>query len=87
MAKEKTVAWGAGALVYMAIAIETGRRGGEYWRDADSVLGWDSIYGKHFCPVSIMNQIDNETRDQLWRLSSQLAGINDDDDDDTETAL
>jgi protochlorophyllide reductase len=75
LAKEKTVSWGAGALVYMALADETGKRSGEYWRDADSVLGWNSVYGQHFSPVSIVNEIDVETRERLWRLSNQLVGV------------
>lgn len=76
LAKEKAVGWGAGALVFMAIADETGRRSGEYWRDADSVLGWDSVYGKHFCPISVSeDQIDRHMRKQLWEMSSQLTEI------------
>jgi protochlorophyllide reductase len=75
LSKEKAVGWGAGALVFMATSDETGKKSGNYWRDAESVLGWDSVYGQHFCPIPITNQIDQETREKLWRLSSQLVGI------------
>jgi protochlorophyllide reductase len=76
--KEKTVGWGAGALVFMAIGQETGIRNSEYWRDADSTLGWDSQYGLHFCPINIENQIDLESRKELWRLSCEMVGISSD---------
>jgi protochlorophyllide reductase len=78
--KEKTVAWGAGALVYMAIGHETGLRNGEYWRDAESTLGWDSQYGQQFCPMNIENYVDLETSQALWQLSCELVGISQDDD-------
>jgi hypothetical protein len=77
--KEKAVGWGAGALVYMAIGQETAVRGCEYWRDADSMLGWNSEYGQHFCPVPIESQIDEQTREHLWQLSCQLVGVKNDD--------
>jgi NAD(P)-dependent dehydrogenase (short-subunit alcohol dehydrogenase family) len=76
LAKEKPVSWGAGALVYMAIADETGKRSNEYWRDADSTLGDRSVYGLHFCPTRITdNYVDACTRDLLWHLSCQLTGL------------
>lgn len=87
LSKEKPVEWGAGALVFMALADETGKRSGDYWRDAESVLGWDSVYGQHFCPINITNQIDPETRNQLWRLSCELVGMNPDDDENAEYLL
>jgi protochlorophyllide reductase len=74
LALQKTVTWGAGALLYMALARESGERSGEYWRDANSVLGWRSIYGQNFCPVDITNQFDVETRRMLWEMSLQWIG-------------
>ena len=71
----KPVGWGAGALVFMATAEETGRRSGEYWSDPDSTLGWDSVYGKHFRASTVSDQIDPQTLKQLWTLSCDLAGI------------
>jgi hypothetical protein len=73
--KEKPVVWGAGALVFMAIGRETGLRNGEYWRDADSTLGYDSQYGQQFCPMNIENYVDPETSQTLWQLSLELVGI------------
>lgn len=77
--KEKPVVWGAGALVYMVIGCETGKRNGEYWRDADSTLGWDSKYGQHFCPMNIEHYVDLETSQKLWQLSCELVGMPKDD--------
>jgi NAD(P)-dependent dehydrogenase (short-subunit alcohol dehydrogenase family) len=74
--KEKTVEWGAGALVFMVLADMSGRRGGEFWRDSNSTLGAKAIYGKEFCPCAISEEsISQEKRTQLWRLSCELAGI------------
>jgi NAD(P)-dependent dehydrogenase (short-subunit alcohol dehydrogenase family) len=77
LALQKTVTWGAGALLYMALAQESGERSGEYWRDANSVLGWRSIYGQNFCPVDITNQFDAETRRMLWEMSLRWIGLPD----------
>jgi NAD(P)-dependent dehydrogenase (short-subunit alcohol dehydrogenase family) len=77
LALQKTVTWGAGALLYMALAQESGGRSGEYWRDANSVLGWRSIYGQNFCPVDITNQFDAETRRMLWEMSLRWIGLPD----------
>jgi protochlorophyllide reductase len=77
--KEKTVEWGAGALVYMAIGSETGKRNCEYWSDTDSTLGWESQYGQHFCPINIESLVALEIRKELWRLSCELVGIPNDD--------
>jgi protochlorophyllide reductase len=71
--KEKTVAWGAGALVYLAIADETGKQGGQYWRDSDSYAASSARYGVEFCSSSISD--DHEKRQMLWQLSCQLTGI------------
>lgn len=76
--KEKPVVWGAGALVFMAIGHETGLRNGEYWRDTNSTLGWDSQYGEQFCPMNIENYVDLETSQTLWRLSCEMVGVSSD---------
>ena len=74
--KEKTVRWGGGALVFMAIADEVGKMGGQYWRDADSYAGNHAQYGKEFGPSAISDkQVRKDKRDLLWLLSCQLAGI------------
>lgn len=75
LSKEKTVDWGGGSLAYMALATDTAKRSGEYWRDANSVLGWKSVYGKHFTPTDITEQFDREMRQQLYELSCQLIAI------------
>lgn len=73
---EKTVEWGAGALVFMAIADETGLRGGEYWEDKKSRSCSASCYGRGFCPSLVLNEeIDKEKRETLWNLSSRLVRI------------
>jgi NAD(P)-dependent dehydrogenase (short-subunit alcohol dehydrogenase family) len=55
MANAKSVHWGAGALVYMAMTNATGdsTAGGRYWSDRDSQLGDDALYGQHFRASSI----------------------------------
>ena len=74
--KEKTVQWGAGALVFMAIADAAGERGGEYWRDADSVDGPFARYGSEFCPTQVSEEdISRDEMQSLWEVSSSLAGI------------
>jgi len=73
--KEKTVEWGAGSLVYMALANETGIHGGEYWRD-ESMAGTAAVYGKEFFGIPIMEDtIEQSKQELLWMLSSELAGI------------
>jgi NAD(P)-dependent dehydrogenase (short-subunit alcohol dehydrogenase family) len=73
--KEKSVEWGAGALVYMIIGQDTGKRNAEYWSDAHSTLGIQSQYGVHFTPIDITNRVNAATRKDLWKLSCQLVGI------------
>ena len=73
--KEKTVEWGAGALVYMMIGQETGIRNAEYWSDTHSTLGLQSQYGVNFTPIDITNRIDASKRKELWKLSCQLVGL------------
>ena len=72
--KEKSVEWGAGALVYMMIGRETGVRNAEYWSDTHSTLGMESQYGEHFIPIDISNRVNASTRKELWKLSCQLVG-------------
>jgi NAD(P)-dependent dehydrogenase (short-subunit alcohol dehydrogenase family) len=77
---EKSVEWGAGALVYCCIADEAGKRGGEYWSDAHSSLGSMAKYGSDFCPTPISDKVvDAETRLRLWNVSCQLAGLTEQD--------
>jgi protochlorophyllide reductase len=73
--KEKTVEWGAGALVYMSIGYETALRNAEYWSDTYSTLGLNSQYGQQFCPMDISNHVPIHTREELWRLSCELVGV------------
>jgi len=71
----KTVEWGAGALVFMAVAGETGIRGCDYWSDTTPV-GCSAQYGKHFRPTPITDGTVGEgKRRTLWKLSCQLADI------------
>lgn len=73
--KAKTVEWGAGALVFMAIADGPGGQGGVYWSD-ESFAGCSAKYGKQFCSHPISDTtIDESKRKLLWILSCQMAGI------------
>jgi NAD(P)-dependent dehydrogenase (short-subunit alcohol dehydrogenase family) len=73
--KEKTVEWGAGALVYMALSTDTVQHNGQYWSDTHSTLGAQSQYGIHFTPVDIMNHVPKATRETLWNVSCQVVGV------------
>lgn len=74
--RQKTVSWGAGALVFMAISDEAGREGGLYWRDSESFAASNAVYGKEFCPAPITDEIvEPEQRAMLWNVSSQLVGV------------
>jgi len=74
--KPKTVEWGGGALAYMAVAEETGRRSGEYWSDTSGCDVDRAKYGTHFKPKPIDKEtVDGESRKALWKLSCQLAGV------------
>jgi len=71
----KTVEWGAGSLVFMMIADETGRRGGEYWSDT-TLAGNAAVYGEHFVPSAIdSSPSDVKTRLTLWKISCRLSSI------------
>jgi protochlorophyllide reductase len=73
--KERTVEFGGGALVFMAWADASGQKGGEYWRDVDSLHCSMTAYGKEFSPSTVsIDAADKEKREKLWELSTQLAG-------------
>ena len=73
--KAKSVEWGAGALVFVALSPEAGIHGGVYWND-DSLMGDDAVYGEHFAAAPITENVaDVATRRRLWDVSCQLAGI------------
>lgn len=74
--RQKTVLWGAGALVFMAISDEAGRDGGLYWRDAESFAASNAVYGLEFCPAPITDEIaEPERRAMLWNVSCELVGV------------
>jgi NAD(P)-dependent dehydrogenase (short-subunit alcohol dehydrogenase family) len=79
MKKERTVEYGGGALVFMAIADAAGRRGGEYWRDLTLHPHGTTpmtAYGKEFSPAAVSGDAaDIEKREKLWKLSAELAGV------------
>jgi NAD(P)-dependent dehydrogenase (short-subunit alcohol dehydrogenase family) len=75
LAQAKNVLWGAGALAYMAWADAPGEKGAQFWRDA-TCQGVSARYGHEFCPMPI--DVDQSARKQLWSISCELAGINDD---------
>lgn len=76
MLNEKTVAWGAGALVYMATAGSVSETGGKYWHDPDSGAGPCAVYGRDFHPSDVSDShISEEGRKKLWSLSCQLTGV------------
>ena len=70
------IEWGGGALAWMAITEEAGKRGGEYWKTPTGASVDECSYGKEFCPVPPSDEALNETnQEKLWELTSQLAGI------------
>ena len=79
MLNEKTVLWGAGALVFMATSrrVQTQLPGEAlYWHDKDSAKGPGAVYGNEFGPSPVSEtQITVEGRKRLWALSSDLTGI------------
>jgi NAD(P)-dependent dehydrogenase (short-subunit alcohol dehydrogenase family) len=71
----KTVAWGAGALAYMAVSDAAGKASGTYWTD-DSYLGCDAAYGVEFKPSPLAPAVEDAAqRRKLWELSARLAGL------------
>ncbi|KAL7568023.1 hypothetical protein ACA910_004604 [Epithemia clementina (nom. ined.)] len=77
MLNEKTVSWGAGALVFMATSRTVGMYGGgTFWQDQGSNKGPASVYGNDFGPSPVSeSHITLEGRKRLWSLSCDLAGI------------
>ena len=73
--KSKSKEWGAGSLVYMAIAEDTGKRGSEYWSD-NSLAGCSAEYGKEFCAAPITDEtVNSDECGRLWRVSCRLADV------------
>lgn len=70
------VQWGGGALAWMAVSDEAGKRGGEYWKTPSGASLVDCSFGKEFCPVPPSDEALSEAnQEKLWELTSQLAGI------------
>ena len=76
MKNEKSVLWGAGALVFMATSKKVASRGGTFWQDQVSGKGSGAVYGRDFGPHDVSDMhISNSGRERLWELSCDLAGI------------
>ena len=74
-----TVEWGAGCLAWMALADQTGIRGGEYWSAPKGVSRKGAIMGDCFVPDAIGEEAANEEmQKKLWTLSAKLADIEED---------
>lgn len=70
------IEWGGGALAWMAVAEQAGKRGGEYWKTPAGASLPECTFGKEFCPVPPSDEALSETnQEKLWELSSELAGI------------
>lgn len=73
---EKSVSWGGGALVYMALAPEVGQQEGVYWSDRDSRTGDNAVYGAEFCSATISEEaLSTECTEDLWRICCELADV------------
>eukprot|EP00977_Amphora_coffeiformis_P017705 scaffold5873_cov172-Amphora_coffeaeformis.AAC.2 len=73
---EKSVSWGGGALVYMALSEDVSRQSGMYWGDTDSRKGNSAIYGVDFCPCQIFEEsVSSECAEELWQLCCQLTDV------------
>lgn len=73
---EKTIAWGGGALAFMALSDDVASRKGMYWSDTDSRKGDGAVYGVDFSPAPISKEsIPGECTEELWRLCYQLTEI------------
>jgi NAD(P)-dependent dehydrogenase (short-subunit alcohol dehydrogenase family) len=71
----KTVAWGGGALAYMAVSDAAGKLSGTYWSD-ESYRGCDAAYGVEFKPSPLAPAVEDPVqRRKLWELSARLAGL------------
>jgi NAD(P)-dependent dehydrogenase (short-subunit alcohol dehydrogenase family) len=75
MPQAKTVEWGAGALVYVAVSDRAGQLPNVYWSD-ESFMGCAAVYGKEFRPNPLTAAVmEDDRRKQLWDLSLQLAKL------------
>ena len=73
---EKSIAWGGGALAFMALSDRVGRQGGMYWSDTDSRKGNKAVYGADFFPTPISQEaVPSECTEELWRLCCQLTDV------------
>ena len=73
---EKSVAWGGGSLVYMALSEDVSKHSGMYWGDTDSRKGDSALYGIDFHPTQISEEcVPLECAEELWRLCCQLIDI------------
>lgn len=73
---EKSVAWGGGALAYMALSADVSRQSGMYWADTDSRKGDGAEYGVDFHPTPISEEsISWECAEELWRLCCELSDV------------
>jgi len=73
---EKSVSWGGGALVYMALSKDVSRQNGMYWGDTDSRKGDSAMYGIDFRPYPISEEsVSWECAEDLWRLCCQLTDV------------
>jgi NAD(P)-dependent dehydrogenase (short-subunit alcohol dehydrogenase family) len=72
--KEKSISWGAGALVFLILTNNI--EGGKYWSDPTSTDCLVESYGRDFVPQSIMESVVPVKQQQLlWEMSCQLLGI------------
>lgn len=72
----RSVAWGGGALVYMALAKATtgAASASTYW---STHVGSDPAtdYGQHFTAVSIRDRVAPRVRQAVWNMSRERTGI------------
>jgi NAD(P)-dependent dehydrogenase (short-subunit alcohol dehydrogenase family) len=76
-AKEKSISWGAGALVYLIQSQHV--EGGQYYSDTISTDGCTvEAYGREFRAEPIRDDIVTpENQQQLWEISCLLTGLTD----------
>jgi NAD(P)-dependent dehydrogenase (short-subunit alcohol dehydrogenase family) len=76
---DETIEWGGGALAWMALADDPGRRGGQFFRAPMGSSRCGGTYGREFCSSPVSKEACNQLNQELlWKLSAQLAGIPDD---------
>lgn len=74
--KSSPIEWGGGALAWMAVSEDAGKRGGEYWKTPTGASLEECTYGREFCPVPPSDEALSESnQEKLWQLSAELAGI------------